>query len=162
MSSEFDASRVYMEPVAADIIEWQKGIVEQLALRPSALENAKLHTENELQRIINVTNRLAWGEVPDDLREPTAEEAAALLERLSEEDREKLIKEAYAGAEQRSIVAMIREAHERCVAEMHAEQEALAHQQAKARERAEFETFDAAGKEQRFQAWRASRQQAAS
>jgi hypothetical protein len=46
------------------------------------------------------------------------------------------------------------------MAEMHAEQEALAHQQAEARERAEFEAFDAAGKEQRFQAWRASRQAA--
>jgi hypothetical protein len=160
MSSEFDASRVYMEPIAADIIEWQKGIVEQLALRPSALENAKLHSENELQRIINVTNRLAWGEVPQELREPTAEEAAGLLERLSGEDRDKLMKEAYAGAEQRSIVAMIHEAHERCLAEMHAEQEALAHQQAEAKERTEFEAFDAAGKEQRFQAWRASRQAA--
>lgn len=160
--SEFDASQVNAEPVSPDVLARQGETVAQLALRPSALANAKLHAENEMQRIINVTNRLAWGSVPAELRQPTAEEAAALIERLSPEDREKLMKEAQLGAEQRSLIAQMQEAHDRCVAQIQAEQEELEHRQEAEMEWSEFEAFDAAGKEQRFQAWRASRQQVAS
>jgi len=160
MSSEFDASQVYQEPLSGDVMAGQDQTVANLMQRPSALANAKLHAENELQRIINVSNRLAWGEVPGTLREPTQEEAAALMERLSQEDRHKLLNEARLGAEQRRLLAKMEDAHQQCVAQWQAEQKALELREQEELEWAEFEAFDAAGKEQRFNEWRAARRQA--
>jgi hypothetical protein len=51
----------------------------------------------------------------------------------------------------------MQEAHEQALAQMQADQAELAQRQEEAQELAEFEAFDAAGKEARFEAWRASR-----
>lgn len=157
MSEEFDASLVYTDPVSEEVHARQNEAVEQLILRPNALANAKLHAENELRRLIAACNRLAWRSVPADLRQPSPEEANALLERLSQEDRHKLMNDARLAAEQRFLVVRMQEAHERCQAQMQAEREDLSIREKEARERVEFEAFDAAGKEERFQAWRAAR-----
>lgn len=158
MSEEFDASLVYTDPVSEEALAEQNRQIEQLMLRPNALANAKLHAENDLTRLIAACNRLAWRSVPADLRQPTPEEAAALLERLTPEDREKLMTNARLTAEQRVMVVRIREAHEQCVAQIQAEQEAHAIQVIEAQEWAEFEAHDNAGKQERFAAWRAARQ----
>jgi hypothetical protein len=157
MSEEFDASLVYTHPVSEEAMAEQDRSVAQLMLRPNALANAKLHAENELRRLIAACNRLAWRSVPADLRPPTPEEAAALLERLTEEEREKLMTDARATAEQRILVVKMQEAHEQALVQMQAEEQELVQRQEEAQELAEFEAFDAAGKEARFQAWRASR-----
>ena len=157
MSEEFDASLVYTDPISEAVLAEQDRTVAQLMLRPNALANAKLHSENELRRLIGACNRLAWRSVPADLRQPAPEEAAALLERLTEEEREKLMTDARATAEQRLLVVRMQEAHEQALAQMQADQAELAQRQEEAEKLAEFEAFDAAGKEARFQAWRASR-----
>jgi len=157
MSEEFDASLVYTDPVGEEVLAEQDRTVAQLMLRPNALANAKLHSENELRRLIAACNRLAWRSVPADLRQPAPEEAAALLERLTADEREKLMTDARATAEQRLLVVRMQEAHEQALAQMQADQAELAQRQEEAQDLAEFEAFDAAGKEARFQAWRASR-----
>lgn len=157
MSNEFDASQVSADPVAAEVLAEHDRTMEHLAKMPNALANAKLHAENEMQRIVNVCNRLAWGSVPAELRAPTAEETAALIERLSPEDREKLMRQAALGAGQRLLLARMEEAQQHHMAHMEAEQHEHAQREAEANEWAEFEAQDAAEKEQRFQAWRAAR-----
>lgn len=158
MSEEFDASLVYTDPVSEETLAEQNRTVEQLMLRPNALANAKLHSENELTRLVSKCNRIAWRSVPADLRQPTPEEKAALLERLTPEERDTLMNYARRIAAQRVLVVRMREAHEQCMAQVQAEQDAVTQQRVEAQERAEFEAFDAAGKEERFQAWRAARQ----
>jgi hypothetical protein len=157
MSQEFDASQICEEPLSAEVLAMHERTIEHLMQKPGALANARLHAANEMQRIVNVCNRLAWRSVPADLRKPSAEEAAALLERLSPEDREKLLGESRAGAAQRLLLARIEEAQAGYEAQLRAEAEEAARRDAEAAERAEFEAFDAAGKEERFQAWRAAR-----
>src|SRR5262249_38651827 len=100
---------------------------------------AKLHAKNELERWVLACNRLVWGGMPADAREPAPAEAAALLERLPPENRDRLLKEAQLAAEARHLVALISAA----------ETEAALRQ--------EFESFDLAEKEARFQAWRSGR-----
>lgn len=157
MSEEFDASLVYTEPVSEDVLAKQNETIEHLMQRPNALANAKLHAETDLRRLISACNRLAWRSVPADLRQPSPEEANALLERLSPEDRAKLMNDAKLTAEQRILVVRMQEAHAQCEIQMQAEQEAFAIREREAQEWAEFEAFDAASKEERFQAWRAAR-----
>lgn len=158
MSTEFDVSQMCNdEPMSEGAIAEQERLIEQLMTRPNALANARLHAQNEVLRIINIANRLAWRSVPADLRAPAPEEKAALLERLSPEDREKILKEARSAVAQRRFAARIEEAYQQCMAQLQAEQEQHAHQEQAAREWAEFEAFDEATKGQRFEAWRASR-----
>jgi len=157
MSNEFDASLVWDEPVSGEILAGQARTMEHLMQMPNAFANARLHAANEMQRIINVCNRLAWRAVPADLRRPSAEEAAALLERLSPEDRERLLREARLGAAQRALLARMEEVQQAYLAQAQAQEEELARHEAEAREWAEFEAHDATGKEARFQAWRAGR-----
>jgi len=161
MSEQFDASRVCDEPISADLMAKQNEMVEHLMLRPSALGNARLHAENELQRLINVCNRRAWGTVPPELRSPDKEETSALLEGLAQEDRHQLMHDARLATEQRALVERMANAEDQLRAQMQAEQEALALQEEEARERADFEAQDEAEKEARFQAWRAARRGAA-
>lgn len=157
MSNEFDATLVCDEPVHPDIIAGHIREVDHLAPRPTALANAKLHAERELQRLIIVSNRLVWGNVPAELRAPTGQEVAGLFGRLSPEDREKLSRDARLANAQRHLVALMDEAQARYQAQMEAEQCELAAREALARQWAEFEAHDAAGKEQRFVAWRDAR-----
>ena len=157
MSDQFDASQIWMEPVSSDVIAGHQKTVEGWLARPSALANAKLHAERELGRIISVCNRIAWGSIPTELRTPAAAEATALLERLSVEDRERLMKEARQGAEQRDLIARIAEAEAQYSAQLEAEAAARAEEAALQQEWAEFEAFDNAEKMKRFDAWRASR-----
>jgi hypothetical protein len=155
--NEFDASLVCDEPVGAGAVEEQVRTVSLLMPMAGAFANAKLHAEADLQRLIQACNRLAWRSVPADLRAPSPEETAALLERLSPEDRERLLRDAKLAAAQRSLLAVMGEVHQRHLAQLHAEQHELAGREALAREWAEFEAYDAAGKHERFEAWRASR-----
>lgn len=157
MSEEFDASLVFTDPVSEGVLAKQNEAIEHLMQRPNALANAKLHAETELRRLVSACNRLAWRSVPADLRQPSPEEANALLERLSQEDRHKLMNDAKLTAEQRILVVRMQEAHEQCLVQMQAEQEEHSIREREVQERAEFEAFDAAGKEDRFQAWRAAR-----
>ncbi|WP_088346387.1 MULTISPECIES: hypothetical protein [Rhodomicrobium] len=157
MSSEFDASQVSDEPIGADILADHDRTIESLVLRPNALANAKLHAENEMQRIVNVCNRLAWGSVPSELRAPDAGEKAALLARLSPEDTEKLMRESRLGTAQRALLARMADAQHHTLAQLQAERDEMAQREIEALEWAQFEAEDAAGKEQRYHAWRAAR-----
>jgi hypothetical protein len=113
--------------------------------------------ERELGRLVNVCNRIAWGSVPAELRAPAPAEIAALLERLTPEDRERLTTEARNAAGQRDLIARMADAEAQCIALLEAEQSARAEEEALYEEWAEFEAIDAAGKMQRFEAWRAAR-----
>jgi hypothetical protein len=155
--NEFDATLVYTDPVSEEVLAKQSQTAEQLMQRPNALANAKLHAENELHRLISACNRLAWRSMPAEMRAPTPDEVNALLERLEQDDRHKLMHEAQLAAEQRFLVVKLQEAHAQCEAEMAAEQEEQARREAEAQELAEFEAYDEEGKEARFQAWRAAR-----
>lgn len=156
-AEEFDASLVHTDPVGDEVLAQQARMAEQLMLRPNALANAKLHAENELHRLIMACNRLAWRSMPADPRQPTPDEINTLLERLEQENRHKLMHDAKLAAEQRFLVVKLQEAHERCQAELAAEQEEYARQQQLAEEWAEFEAYDEQNKEARFEAWRAAR-----
>jgi hypothetical protein len=158
MSTEFDASQICNdEPMSAGAIAEQEHLIEQLMDRPNAMANARLHAQNELQRIVNAANRIAWRYVPADMRAPAAEEKSALLASLSEADREKLLKEARSAVAQRRFVTRIEEAYEQCMALLQVQQAEMASRESEAREWAEFEAYDEATKAERFQIWRASR-----
>jgi hypothetical protein len=60
-------------------------------------------------------------------------------------------------AEQRSLVMRIEHAERQMAERIAAEEVEAARAHAEARELAEFEAFDAAGKAARFEVWRASR-----
>jgi hypothetical protein len=77
--------------------------------------------------------------MPADARAPEPGEIAALLEQLPPENRERLLKESQLAAEARNLVALLSTA------------------ESEAALREEFEAFDLAGKEARFQAWRPGR-----
>jgi hypothetical protein len=155
--NEFDASLICGEPVDAATVEEQVRTVSLLMPMAGAFANAKLHAEANLQRLVQACNRLAWQSVPAGLRAPSPEETAALLERLSPDDRERLMRDARLAAAQRSLLAVMEEVYQRQLAQFHAEQVELAGREALAREWGEFEAYDAAGKQERFAAWRASR-----
>jgi hypothetical protein len=154
--SEFDASLVWTEPVSAEVLAAQQSNVDELRKRPNALANAKLHAERDLERAIMVCNRVAWGALPADRHAPSAGETEELLGRLGAEDRDKLMREARRAAEQRKLVEAMREAELACLADMQAEQEAMAAHEATRLELEAFEAHDAAGKAARFEAWKAS------
>jgi hypothetical protein len=153
----FDASLVCDEPVGADVLSEQSQTVSLLIRMPAAFDNAKRHAESDLQRLIQACNNLVWRMVPEDLRAPSAEEKAALLERLSPDDRERLMRDSRLAARQRSLLNVMEEAHREYLAWEQAEQKELAEREALAREWAEFEAYDATGKEKRFAEWRALR-----
>jgi hypothetical protein len=140
MTSQFDASFAYTGPVSAEVQTAQSREIEQLRLMPGKLANAKLHANNELQRWVLACNRLVWGAMPAEARQPAPGEIAALLEQLSPENRERLLKESQLAAEARNLTMLISAAES---------ETAL---------REEFEAFDMAEKEARFQAWRSGRQ----
>jgi hypothetical protein len=139
MTSQFDASFVYAGPVSAEVQTAQSREIEQLRLMPGKLANAKLHANNELQRWVLACNRLVWGAMPAEVRRPAPGEIAALLEQLPPENRERLLKESQLASEARNLVALISAA------------------ESEAALREEFEAFDMAEKEARFQAWRSGR-----
>jgi hypothetical protein len=156
MSNEFDASFASNDPISTEIIAQQRKDVESWSTMSSALANAKLHAQNELQRLVSACNRLAWGAIPAVMGVPTGGETALLLERLGAEDRERLIRESRLAAEQRHLIAQIDEAERQQLERQKAEQDELAKREAEQRELAEFEAYDAAEKHKRFEAWRAS------
>ncbi len=176
MTSPFDASFAYSGPISEDVQAGHAREVERCMSMPGKLANAKLHAHNELQRWVTAGNRLVWGEMPPSLREPSPAEIAALLEVLSPEKRERLLKESQLAAEARNLVALLEaaevEAHARLQAQQAEEARAEAETRARleaqhaeaaqaAAERAlreEFEAFDAADKDARFEAWLAARQ----
>lgn len=155
--NEFDASLVCDEPIGAEVIDEQTRTVSLLLQMPAAFSNARLHAESDLQRIIQACNHVAWRSVPADLRAPSPEEKTALLERLNVEDQERLMRDSRLAARQRSLLMVMNELHRHHLAQLQAEQSEIAEREALAREWAEFEVFDAAEKEKRFAAWRASR-----
>jgi hypothetical protein len=157
MSNEFDASQLWSEPVPEETLAAQRRTVADLMQRPNALTNAKLHAERELERLVMVCNRLAWGAIPAERRAPDAGEVEALLAQLDEEKRGKLLADASRAAEQRLLVSAMQQAELHCIAQLQAEQAQFAAHEAEQQEWAEFEAFDAAGKAERFAAWRAAR-----
>jgi hypothetical protein len=154
---QFDASLVLDEPIGIEIADEQTRMVALLLQTPAAFANARQQAESDLQRYIEACNHLIWREVPADLRAPGEEEKAALLERLGAEDRERLMRDSRLAAKQRSLLHVMHEKHDEHLAQLQAEQCLLAEREALAREWAEFEAYDAAGKENRFAEWRASR-----
>jgi hypothetical protein len=174
MTSQFDASFAYTGPIGAEVQAAHAREIEHAMFMPSKLANAKLHANNELQRWVLACNRLVWGAMPADQRQPVAEEVAWLLEQLSPENRERLLKESQLAAEARNLVALLEAAEieaqarlevqraEQARAEAEAQARFEAQQAEMARAEAEralrvaFEAIDEAGKEARFQAWRAA------
>lgn len=157
MTHEFDASLVSSEPVDPDRIARQSADVENWLRMPSALANAKLHAQRELEARAGVCNRLVWGYGPVAPRAPAAEEVAGLLEYLGPEKSEKLLGECRLANEQRSLIALIEDAERRYREHLHVEEVEAARHEAFRRELEEFEAYDAAGKQARFEAWRAQR-----
>jgi hypothetical protein len=157
MSEAFDASFACTEPLSSEVLAAQRKELDHWMTMPSALANARLHAENELRRLVSACNRLVWGSVPPVLRIPETQEITALLQQLRPEDREKLMRDSRLAAEQRHLLAGIEEIEQRFFEQQQAEQDELARQEAEAVELAEFEAHDAAGKQARFEAWRASR-----
>ncbi len=175
MTSQFDASFAYNEPISAEVQATHASEVERAMFMLSKLANAKLHANNELQRWVLACNRLVWGGMPEDARQPGKGEVEALLQQLSPENRERLLKELRLAAEARNLVALLSAAEAEAQARLEAQraEEAraeaetrarlAAHQaelqraQAERQLREEFEAFDAAGKEARFRAWRGER-----
>lgn len=175
MTSQYDASFAYTGPISAEVRAAHAREIEHSRFMQSKLANAKLHANNELQRWVVACNRLVWGGMPADARQPTPDEIASLLEQLSPENRERLLKESQLATEARNLVALLSvaelEAYARLEVQRREEAQAQAEEQARLeaqrveaaraeaeqRLRDEFEAIDAAGKEARFQAWRAGR-----
>ena len=157
MTNSYDASLIDSGPVSAEALAEQDSKIADLMQRLNALANARLHAEQHMARLVRACNRTAWGTVSSEPRGPTPEEAAALMERLDPENRDKLLGEARAAAEQRALMAKMEEAHQQTLTRLEAEQVEVAQYNAAAQEWAEFEAHDAATKEERFHAWRAVR-----
>jgi hypothetical protein len=157
MSGQFDVSLGYMEEIDAEAIARHRQMVEHWELMPSALANAKLHAVNELNRLVLACNKSFWGGLPADMRGPEREEMARLLQGLTPEAADELLKNCRLAAEQRRLVTLIEQAEARYLARQEEERRAQLQSEAEARLRAEFEAHDAAGKEARFEAWRISR-----
>jgi hypothetical protein len=157
MTSQFDASLVHDDPISEDILAEQRKAVEHWVRMPSALANAKLHAENELQRLVLACNRLVWKAMPAETRKPTPQEVAQLMEHLSAEDRERLKRDAKLATEQRHLVGQLAEVENAYLIRQQAEEAENAEREAMRLEIEEFEAYDAAEKQKRFEAWRASR-----
>ncbi|HZV20563.1 MAG TPA: hypothetical protein VE986_03365 [Hyphomicrobiales bacterium] len=175
MSGQFDASFVYTGAISPEVQAAHASEVEHTMFMPGKLAKAKLHANNELQRAVLACNRIVWGGMPADARQPAQSEIDALLKQLPPENRERLLKEAQLAAEARNLVALLsaaeveaqarleaqRAEQERAEAEERARIEAERAERARAEAlnalRAEFDEIDAAGKEARFQAWLAGR-----
>lgn len=157
MTNPFDASLIDDGPVSAEVLAEQDRKIVDLMQRPNALANAKLHAEQHMARLVRHCNRTAWGTVTSEPRGPTQEEAAALLDRLDPENRDKLLGEARAAVEHRAFLAKMEEAQQHTLSRLEAEQVEADRHNAAAQEWAEFEAYDAATREERFQAWRAAR-----
>jgi hypothetical protein len=160
MTNPFDASQIDGGPISAEVLAEQDRKMADLMQRPNALANARLHADQHMARLIRACNRTAWGTIDSEPRAPTQDEAAALLERLGPENRDKLLGEARAAAEQRALLAKMEEAQQHTVSRLEEEQVEMARYNAAAQEWAEFEAYDAATKEERFQVWRAARSEA--
>lgn len=174
MTSQFDASFAYTGSVREEVQNAHRQEVEHAMFMPGKLANAKLHANNELQRWVLACNRLVWGQMPDEARQPEPSEIAWLLEQLTPENRERLLKESQLAAEARNLVALLEEAGIEASARLEAQAEEEARSQAATQARIdalraeqaridadrmlreEFEAADEAGKEARFQAWRAA------
>ncbi len=176
MSSQFDASYAYMGPISEQVQEAHRQEVEHCQNMPGKLGNAKLHANNELQRWALSCNRLVWGpQVSGQLRPPSREEIAWLMEQLNPEYRDRVLHESRTAVECRNLVELLEaaevEAHARLAAQrmedqrLQAEQQArLQAQQARAAQSqseralwAEIEAYDDTQKEERFKAWCAAR-----
>jgi hypothetical protein len=175
MTSQFDASFAYTGPISAEVQAAHASEIERLQFMLSKIANAKLHANNERQRWVLACNRLVWGAMPEEPRQPAPAEIAAILEQLSPENRERLLKESQLAAEARNLVALLEAAEVEAQARLEAQlaEEARAQAEAQARFEAqqaeaaaaaaeqalrdEFEAVDAQGKEARFEAWRAAR-----
>src|SRR3974390_2048181 len=107
MSSPFDASLAYTGPIRAEVQAANAAEVERCGFMPGKIANAKLHANNELQRWVLACNRLVWGAMPAEARQPAPGEIAALLEQLPPENRERLLKESQLAAEARHLVALL-------------------------------------------------------
>jgi hypothetical protein len=153
MTNQFDASFAYTGPISAEVQAAHASEIEHSMMMPSKLANAKLHANNELQRWMLACNRLVWGGIPADARQPTQGEIAALLEQLSPENRDRLLKESQLAAEARNLVALLSAAEVEAHALLDAQRAEEARAEAQRALREEFEAFDAAGKELRFRAW---------
>jgi hypothetical protein len=175
MTSQFDASFAYNEPISAEVQAAHASEIDSAMFMLSKLANAKLHANNELQRWVLACNRLVWGAMPPEARQPAPAEIAWLLEQLPPENRERLLKESRLAAEARHLVSLLEAAEIEAQARLDAQlaEEAQAQAEAQARYEAqqaeaaaaaaeqalreEFEAVDAQGKEARFHAWRAAR-----
>ncbi|MBX2804805.1 MAG: hypothetical protein KTR19_02440 [Hyphomicrobiales bacterium] len=153
----FDASLVSDESVSGDIVDEQIRTVRLLLRTPSAFSSARQQAERDLQRYVETCNTLVWQSVPETLRAPTPEEKDLLLERLIPDEQERLMRSCALAARQRSLLHVMEEQEQEHLANLEAEKCLLEERETLAREWAEFEDFDAAGKEKRFQEWRASR-----
>jgi hypothetical protein len=154
---EFDASLVSDEPVSPEVVEEQVQTISLLVELSAPFINAKRQAEIDLQRLVQSCNELAWRKVPADLRAPSEEEKAALLERLNPDDRERLLRNAHLADKQRSLLGVMEKLHQEHLARLQAEEDEAAEREKQARLRAEFDVYDEAGKEQRFAEWCASR-----
>jgi hypothetical protein len=157
MSTQFDASLIHSDPVSEEVLSEQRRAVESAMRMPGALANVKLHAQNELQRLVSACNRMVWGSMPADMRGPTPEEAAALMDYLRPDDRDRLLRDAKLASEQRRLVDQLLAAENLLVLRQQAERAEQARREAEQREFEEFEAHDAAEKPKRFQAWRAAR-----
>jgi hypothetical protein len=155
--SQFDASMVWQGEISPERLAEHSHELESWARMPSALSNAKLHAENDLRRLINSCNRAVWGQVAGELPPPASGQSETLLAQLDETTRQKLLADSKLAFEQRWLLQQIAQAEQALNARLDAERRAAEEQAALERELAEFEVFDAAGKEARFQAWRQSR-----
>ncbi len=157
MNHPFDASLIDGGPVSAEVLAEQDRKIADLMQRPSALANARLHAEQHMARLVRHCNRTAWGTITSESRGPTQEETAALLDQLAPENRDKLLADARAAAEQRALLAKMEGAQQHALSRLEAAQAEAAQHNAAVQEWAEFEAHDAATREERFRAWRAAR-----
>jgi hypothetical protein len=160
MSHDYDVSLVCREAVSHETSERQRVDVENWLRMPSALANAKLHAQRELEARVGACNRLVWGYGAVAPRAPSAEEAAALMQWLGVEKREKLLGEARLANEQRNLLALIKEAERRYAEQARANEAEQARREAWRRVLEEFEAHDAAGRQARFEAWLTERERA--
>jgi len=157
MSEPFDASRIHTDPPDHETLAAQDRELDVLKQRPISLSNARLHADRDLEGLTTICNRIAWGDMPADMREPAPDEITALLEGLSADDRDKLMEHARQAALQRHWLNRLEQAEQEHLAEVKADEEQRAQAEAEAKEWAAFEAYDAAGKEERFRQWRAAK-----
>ena len=157
MPEPFDAGRIHADPPDPETLAAQDRELESLEARPIGLSNAKLHAERDLEGYTAICNRIAWGDMPSEMRAPAPDEVTALLESLSEDDRDKLIEHARLADVQRHWLQRLQDAEQQHLAQARADEQQRAQAEAEAKEWAEFEAHDAAGKQERFRQWHAAK-----